>query len=53
MIKTFKHAITNISQRDSDINLFSMDNEIFATQTNNTDEIIITTVFYKSKSKWK
>jgi hypothetical protein len=52
VIKTFAHYLKDITKRDNDINLFAMDNEIFATQTNTIYEnCIITTVFYKSKSK--
>lgn len=51
MIKTFKHTLFETEQRDKEINLFTLDNEVFATQTNNTATNIITTIFYKSKSK--
>jgi hypothetical protein len=51
MIKTYKHFLSELTQRDKEVNLFSIENEIFATQTNNTEKEIITTLFYKSKSK--
>lgn len=52
MIKTYAHYLKDITKRDNDINLFLMDNEVFAQQTNTTnDNVIITTIFYKSKSK--
>ena len=51
MIKTFRHEHDEIMIRDKDINNFSIENEVFATQTNTTEQEIITTIFYKSKSK--
>jgi hypothetical protein len=51
MIKTIKHFVSELQQRDKDVNLFSIENEIFATQTNLFENQIITTIFYKSKSK--
>lgn len=51
MIKTFIHNLKQKEQRDKDINLFSLENEIFATQTNTINDDIITTVFFRSKSK--
>lgn len=55
-IKTFRHDIMNIEERDIDINTFEnkMDESGFdvkATQTNNTMKYIITTVFYQKRTR--
>lgn len=52
IIKSFKHSIEDLRDRDIAINTFSLDNKVFATQTNIVDDnIILTTLFYESKTK--
>lgn len=54
MIKTFTHGMNSIvkGNRDTEINQFLIENEVFATQTNTLGDQLITTLFYKSRSKW-
>jgi hypothetical protein len=51
MIKTFTHDMIDIDKRDKEINLFSIDNEVFATQTNIAGTKILTTIFFKTRSR--
>ena len=51
-IKTFKHVIIELEQRDKDINEFEETNTVKATQTNITNEgFVISTVFYMPKGE--
>lgn len=47
MIKTYIHNIQKIEKRDEEVNNFVLKNGSFAIQTNITEDIIITTIFYK------
>ena len=48
-IKTFKHNIIEVKQRDTEINAFDEEYNVGAMQTNIEGTIIVSTVFHRGK----
>lgn len=47
MIKTYKHYVTNIENRDDIVNQFTRGKKLFGIYTNLEAQLIITTIIYE------